>query len=198
MTGVVVVRECRGSLGTLFILVSTWYLQQGSNCQDMVYTPAHIKLRNPIGSDISTWSGHIPATTRQLTPDNTAVLWRQFPHMIHLAASSPSFEGSTTIVFTPISKARSSSTSNSSCDDSCSYISRITVQSRIPLCSLLLLVGLKIYEHENQLHLKIKLNKGPNGNKIVHGFTVPYARWTNRITLFNIFITKTLSMEFLC
>lgn len=123
ITGVVVVSECRGNLGTLVRLVSTWYLQQGSNCQEIAYTPAQITLRKPNGMYTSARWGHTPAQSNDPMPDRTAVLWRQLPQVIHLAASSPSFVGSTTIVLIPASRALSSSTSNSSCEDSCSYIS---------------------------------------------------------------------------
>lgn len=58
-------------------------------------------------------------------PERTAVLCRQFPTAIQRAVSSPSLDGSTTIMLQPASKARSSSNSNVSCEFSLSYTSRM-------------------------------------------------------------------------
>ena len=46
------------------------------------------------------------------TPDNAAVLWRQFPTAIHLEVSSPNFDGSMTIKLHADSSALSNSYSN--------------------------------------------------------------------------------------
>lgn len=58
-------------------------------------------------------------------PERTAVLCRQLPTAIQRAVSSPSLDGSTTIMLQPASKARSNSSSNVSCAFSLSYTSRM-------------------------------------------------------------------------
>lgn len=46
------VSVCNGSLASFLELYSTWYLQQGSNCQDTPYNPAQKKLTQPIGQQM--------------------------------------------------------------------------------------------------------------------------------------------------
>jgi hypothetical protein len=58
-------------------------------------------------------------------PERIAVLCRQLPTAIQRAVSSPSLDGSTTIILHPASKARSNSSSNVSCALSVSYTSRM-------------------------------------------------------------------------
>ena len=47
--GLDVVSLLTGSLASLFVSISTWYLQQGSNCHDTVYRPVQSRDIRPNG-----------------------------------------------------------------------------------------------------------------------------------------------------
>lgn len=111
--------------GNLQVSVSTWYWQQGSNCQETVYNPQDMTAIKPSGPQMYGRSPQSIPVMIAVRPDNAAVLWRQFPTAIHLEVSSPNFDGSITIKLHSDSNALSSSYSNVSWAFSLSYTSLI-------------------------------------------------------------------------
>ena len=47
--GLEVVSLLTGNFASLFVSISTWYLQQGSNCHETVYNPVQSRDSRPIG-----------------------------------------------------------------------------------------------------------------------------------------------------
>lgn len=79
-------------------------------------------------------------------PESVAVLWRQFPTVIHLEVSSPNFDGSMIIKVHSDSRALSNSYSKVSWAFSLSYTSLII--ATLELSSLLITLVYNIVAHK--------------------------------------------------